>query len=83
MAFLRLASIYRIEVIGPPPGPNWMVEHHPSNRRAVAPILIGPDCRVINGWALVLAAKQLGWRKIPVARICDLSEELRLPFGRP
>lgn len=38
------------------------------------PILVGPDDRVIDGWALVLAARQLGWPEFPVVCICDLSD---------
>lgn len=43
----------------------------------VMPIVIGPDDRVIDGWALVLAARQLGWRKFPIVCISDLSETQR------
>ncbi|WP_458194923.1 site-specific DNA-methyltransferase [Bradyrhizobium sp. UFLA05-153] len=41
------------------------------------PILIGPDDRVVNGWALVLAARQLGFREYPVVCVSDLSEAKR------
>lgn len=41
------------------------------------PILVGPDNRVIDGWALALAAKQLGFREFPVVYISDLSEAKR------
>ncbi|UWU90608.1 DNA modification methylase [Bradyrhizobium sp. CB1015] len=40
----------------------------------VRPIIIGRDDRVIDGWALALAAKQLGYRDFPVSDISDLSE---------
>src|SRR5689334_3704146 len=38
------------------------------------PILIGPDDKVIGGWAMVIAARQLGFHEFPVVCICDLSE---------
>ncbi|MGY4234754.1 DNA modification methylase [Bradyrhizobium sp. USDA 4449] len=38
------------------------------------PVLVGPDHRVIDGWALVRAAKQLGIREFPAVCISDLSE---------
>jgi len=40
----------------------------------VLPILVDPQNRVIEGWALVLAAQQLGLEKIPAVCISDLSE---------
>ncbi|MGY4615465.1 DNA modification methylase [Bradyrhizobium sp. USDA 4472] len=40
----------------------------------VAPILIDPGGTVIDGWAVVVAARELGWRKFPVVYISDLSE---------
>jgi DNA modification methylase len=44
----------------------------------VLPILIDRQNRVVNGWALVLAARQLGLTKIPAVFISDLSDaELR------
>src|SRR6478752_1258040 len=40
----------------------------------VLPILVDAQNRVIDGWALVLAAQQLGLTKIPTVRISDLSD---------
>jgi len=40
----------------------------------VLPILIDRQNRVVDGWALVLAARQLGLTEIPAARISDLSD---------
>jgi ParB-like chromosome segregation protein Spo0J len=52
----------------------------------VLPILIGPDRRVVAGWALVLAARQLGLAEVPVVSLADLSEaelrSLRLALNR-
>ncbi|SDE08470.1 DNA modification methylase [Bradyrhizobium brasilense] len=41
---------------------------------AVLPILVGQDDRVIDGWALVLAARELKYREFPIVCISDLSE---------
>jgi DNA modification methylase len=44
----------------------------------VAPIVTDPDRRVIAGWGVVLAARQLGLDEVPAVCITDLSEaELR------
>ena len=44
----------------------------------VLPILIDPEHRVVAGWALLLAAKQLGLIEVPAIRVTDLPEaELR------
>jgi len=44
----------------------------------VTPILVDHDKRVIDGWAVVIAAKKLGLSKIPVVCNLDLSDvELR------
>jgi hypothetical protein len=44
----------------------------------VLPILIDSGHRVVAGWALLLAAKQLGLTEVPAIRVTDLSEaELR------
>jgi DNA modification methylase len=52
----------------------------------VLPILIGPEGRVVAGWGLVLAARQLGLTEVPAVRITDLSEgelrALRLALNR-
>jgi DNA modification methylase len=40
----------------------------------VLPILVDAQNRVIDGWALVLAAQQLGLTKIPAVCISDLSD---------
>jgi DNA modification methylase len=52
----------------------------------VLPILIDADGRVIHGWALVLAARQLGLREIPAVIVKDLREAelraLRLALNR-
>jgi len=38
------------------------------------PIPIGPDGTVIDGWGVVLGARQLGWREFPVVCVRDLSD---------
>jgi hypothetical protein len=44
----------------------------------VTPILVDQEKRVIDGWAVVMAAKKLGLSKIPVVCNLDLSDvELR------
>jgi DNA modification methylase len=52
----------------------------------VLPILTDPGLRVVAGWALVLAAKQLGLTEVPVVSLTDLSEgelrALRLALNR-
>jgi DNA modification methylase len=52
----------------------------------VLPILVDPQNRVIEGWALVLAAQQLGLEKIPAVCISDLSDpqlrSLRLALNK-
>src|SRR6516164_2876289 len=40
----------------------------------VAPIVTDPDRRVIAGWGVVLAARQLGLDEVPAVCITDLSE---------
>jgi DNA methylase/ParB/Sulfiredoxin domain len=45
----------------------------------VLPILIDPDGRVVAGWGLVLAARQLGLGEVPAVSLTDLCEaELRV-----
>ena len=45
----------------------------------VLPILIDTEGRVVGGWGLVLAARQLGLSEVPAVRLTDLSEaELRM-----
>ena len=45
----------------------------------VLPILIDPEGRVVAGWGLVLAARQLGLSEVPAVSLTDLSEaELRM-----
>ena len=45
----------------------------------VLPILIDPERRVIAGWGLVLAARQLGLDEVPAVSLTDLPEaELRV-----
>jgi DNA modification methylase len=45
----------------------------------VLPIVLDAGGRAIAGWALVLAARQLGLEKVPAVRVTDLTEaELRL-----
>src|SRR5271166_2967083 len=45
----------------------------------VLPILIDMESRVVGGWALVLAARQLGLTEVPAVSLTDLSEaELRV-----
>jgi hypothetical protein len=45
----------------------------------VLPILIDPEGRVVEGWGLVLAARQLGLSEVPAISLTDLSEaELRV-----
>ena len=52
----------------------------------VLPILIDPQGRVIAGWGLVLAARQLGQAEVPAVSLTDLSEAelrtLRLALNR-
>ena len=45
----------------------------------VLPILIDTERRVVGGWGLVLAARQLGLSEVPAVSLTDLSEaELRM-----
>jgi ParB-like chromosome segregation protein Spo0J len=45
----------------------------------VLPILIDPERRVVAGWGLVLAARQLGLSEVPAVSLTDLPEaELRV-----
>ena len=45
----------------------------------VLPILIDAEGRVVAGWGLVLAARQLGLSEVPAVSLTDLSEaELRM-----
>ena len=45
----------------------------------VLPILIDAERRVVAGWGLVLAARQLGLSEVPAVSLTDLSEaELRV-----
>jgi hypothetical protein len=45
----------------------------------VLPILIDPEGRVVAGWGLVLAARQLGLGEVPAVSLTDLSDaELRV-----
>jgi ParB-like chromosome segregation protein Spo0J len=52
----------------------------------VLPILTGSDGRVVAGWALVLAARQLGLAEVPAVSLADLAEpelrSLRLALNR-
>src|SRR5438067_13473021 len=52
----------------------------------VLPILIDPEQRVVAGWALVLAARQLGLTEVPAVTVTDVSEAelraLRLALNR-
>jgi DNA modification methylase len=52
----------------------------------VLPILRDPEGRVVAGWGLVLAARQLGLPEVPAVRVTDLSEvelrALRLALNR-
>jgi DNA methylase len=52
----------------------------------VLPILVDPAGRVIDGWAVVLAAKKLGLLELPAVTISDLDEAdvrmLRLSLNR-
>jgi DNA modification methylase len=52
----------------------------------VLPILINAEARVVAGWGVVLAAKQLGLTEVPAVTITDLSEAktraLRLALNR-
>lgn len=52
----------------------------------VLPILVDPKRRVVEGWALLLAALQLGLTEIPAVIVTDLSEAelraLRLALNR-
>jgi DNA methylase len=71
-------------------------KHPPSQIRKLAasldrfgfvlPILIDAEQRVVAGWGLLLAAKQLGLTEVPAVRLTDLSEPelraLRLALNR-
>src|SRR6266568_5006896 len=52
----------------------------------VLPILLDPEQRVVAGWGLVLAARQLGLAEVPAVSLTDLSEAelraLRLALNR-
>jgi DNA modification methylase len=52
----------------------------------VLPILIDPERRVVAGWGLVLAARQLGLSEVPAVSLTDVSEAdlrmLRLALNR-
>jgi hypothetical protein len=52
----------------------------------VLPILTDPQGRVVAGWAMVLAAQQLGLNEVPAVRLTDLSDAdlrmLRLALNR-
>jgi DNA modification methylase len=52
----------------------------------VLPILIDPQRRVVAGWGLVLAARQLGLTEVPAVSLTDMSEAelraLRLALNR-
>ena len=52
----------------------------------VLPMLIDSEHRVVAGWALLLAAKQLGFTQVPAIRVTELSEAdlraLRLALNR-
>ena len=52
----------------------------------VLPILIDPELRVVAGWGLVLAGRQLGLAEVPAVSLTDLSEAelraLRLALNR-
>jgi ParB-like chromosome segregation protein Spo0J len=52
----------------------------------VLPILTDPEQRVVAGWGLVLAARQLGLPEVPVVCLTDLPEAelraLRLALNR-
>ena len=72
----------------PPPGRETR-KHPPRQVRKLAasldrfgivlPILIDRNGRVVAGWGLILAAKQLGLTEVPAVTITDLSEaDLRL-----
>ena len=54
--------------------------------RIVLPILVDGNRRVVSGWALVLAARQLGLDEVPVVTLHDLNEVqlrmLRLALNR-
>ena len=56
---------------------NWLAAW--SRYGFVLPILIDTEGRVVGGWGLVLAARQLGLSEVPAVRLTDLSEaELRM-----
>lgn len=52
----------------------------------VVPILVDPEGRVVGGWGLLLAARQLGLEAVPAVTVTDLSEAdlraLRLALNR-
>jgi ParB-like chromosome segregation protein Spo0J len=85
-----------VEVAGLKPLGREARKHPPGQIRKLAaslerfgfvlPILIDPQQRVVAGWGLVLAAKQLGLNEVPAIRLTDLSEPelraLRLALNR-
>ncbi|MBH5401180.1 ParB N-terminal domain-containing protein [Bradyrhizobium sp. CNPSo 4010] len=49
------------------------IAHSLQTYGVVLPVLVGQDDSVIDGWALLLAAKQLGYSDFPVVRVSALS----------
>src|SRR6516165_8310778 len=85
-----------VEVAGLKPLGRATRKHPPGQIRKLAasldrfgfvlPILIDVEHRVVAGWALLLAAMQLGLTEVPAIRVTDLSEaelrNLRLALNR-
>src|SRR5947207_5892932 len=69
-----------------PPGQVHKLEASLDRFGFVLPILIDPEQRVVAGWGLVLAARQLGLTEVPAVTVTDVSEAelraLRLALNR-
>jgi ParB-like chromosome segregation protein Spo0J len=87
----RLVDIESLKPLGAqtrkhPPAQLRKIESCLQQFGFVAPILIDAHGRVVDGWGLVLAARQLGLRQVPAVVIDDLDEAklrlLRLALNR-
>jgi DNA modification methylase len=87
----RLVSIADCKALGRetrrhPPGQVRKLAASLDRFGFVLPILIDPDRRVVAGWGLVLAARQLGLTEVPAVTLTELSEAelrtLRLALNR-
>jgi DNA modification methylase len=88
---LKLVSIESCKPLGRetrkhPPGQLRKLAASLDRFGFVLPIVIDPQQRVVAGWGLILAARQLGLREVPAVSIMDMSETelraLRLALNR-